>query len=96
MRRPLGQAQLTISRHGTDIRTWSHNDLHPGKMRQTIYPMSHYLKAMSGMTHADMIQARILIRSRPVFTNPEVEAIDLLELSTAPDGLVSMASRVVR
>lgn len=94
LRRPLGEASLVISRNGTHVRTYSHSDLHD--VRGFIYPITHYINALSDMPHSELMKATIKIRSMQAFTSPGRPTVDLLDIETDPDGLVKVISKVRR
>ncbi len=92
--RPLGEATLTVLRDGREIGSQTHEELHGDSFRQTILPVTHYLRALSGLPHSDVTQAKIRIRSRPVFTTTGSPVLDLLEITTDPEGFVKIESLV--
>ncbi len=92
--RPLGEAILTVLKDGRQIGSQSHAQLHGESFRETIYPVTHYLRALSGLPHSAVVQAKIRIRSRPVFSTTGSPVLNLLEISTDPEGFVKIESLV--
>ena len=92
--RPLGEAALTVWKEGRQIGGQTHAELHgDSSFRQTIYPVTHYMRAMSHLPHPHVTQAKIRIRSRIVFSTTG-SPLDLLELSTDPEGFVNIEALV--
>ena len=93
--RPLGEATLSIWKAGRRIGGQTHSQLHDSSFRVTMHPVTHYMRALSGLPHPQVTQARITIRSRILFADAG-SPMDLLELSTDAEGFVHIRSIVPR
>ncbi len=95
---PVGNVTLTLTSvdDGSELRRLSRSDLHgssSGSGPQTILPLTHYLCALSGMPHADVIKASFRVESVEAFTPPAGRVTTLVDIETDATGSVQAVSR---